>query len=160
MNVVSCTRHYTCTPAIELAKRLGKIAPGDLQRVLFAPGGTSAIGIAVKLELRQKAATPDVQLALAPFITPGYSQVQGVGIELKPLSYSALDGAGALAPDIRGLTHLLTIAWTSKDKVRPRWKLNPTLFSRHPDQIEKVKQAQDLLIELGPVLVEMGQLQP
>jgi hypothetical protein len=112
------------------------------------------------VELRQKAATPDVQLALAPFITPGYSQVQGMGIELKPLSYSALDGAGALAPDIRGLTHLLTIAWTSKDKVRPRWKLNPTLFTRHPDQIEKVKQAQDLLIELGPVLVEMGQLQP
>ena len=44
-----CTRRYTCAPAIELARRLGEIAPGDLNRVLFAPGGTSAIGMALKL---------------------------------------------------------------------------------------------------------------
>lgn len=44
-----CTRRYTCAPAIELAKRLGELAPGDLHRVLFAPGGTAAIGIALKL---------------------------------------------------------------------------------------------------------------
>ena len=44
-----CTRRYTCEPAIELARRLGEIAPGDLNRVLFAPGGTSAIGMALKL---------------------------------------------------------------------------------------------------------------
>ena len=44
-----CTRRYTCAAAIELARRLGEIAPGDLRRVLFAPGGTSAIGMALKL---------------------------------------------------------------------------------------------------------------
>lgn len=44
-----CTRRYTCEPAVELARRLGELAPGDLQRVLFAPGGTSAIGMALKL---------------------------------------------------------------------------------------------------------------
>jgi 4-aminobutyrate aminotransferase len=44
-----CTRRYTCAPAVELAKRLAEIAPGDLNRVLFAPGGTSAIGMALKL---------------------------------------------------------------------------------------------------------------
>ena len=44
-----CTRRYTCEPAIELARRLGELAPGDLNRVLFAPGGTSAIGMALKL---------------------------------------------------------------------------------------------------------------
>ncbi len=44
-----CVRRYTCTPAVELARRLAEIAPGDLQRVLFAPGGTSAIGMALKL---------------------------------------------------------------------------------------------------------------
>src|SRR5437773_1393548 len=44
-----CTRRYTCDPAVELAQRLGEIAPGDLKRVLFAPGGTSAIGMALKL---------------------------------------------------------------------------------------------------------------
>jgi 4-aminobutyrate aminotransferase len=44
-----CTRRYTCEPAVELARRLIEIAPGDLSRVLFAPGGTSAIGMALKL---------------------------------------------------------------------------------------------------------------
>ena len=44
-----CTRRYTNIPAIELAKKLVEIAPGDLNRVLFAPGGTSAIGMALKL---------------------------------------------------------------------------------------------------------------
>jgi 4-aminobutyrate aminotransferase len=44
-----CTRRYTCDPAIALAKKLTELAPGDLNRVLFAPGGTSAIGMALKL---------------------------------------------------------------------------------------------------------------
>lgn len=44
-----CSRRYTCEPAVALARRLAELAPGDLQRVLFAPGGTSAIGMALKL---------------------------------------------------------------------------------------------------------------
>lgn len=44
-----CTRRYTNLPAIRLAKRLAELAPGDLNKVLFAPGGTSAIGMALKL---------------------------------------------------------------------------------------------------------------
>jgi 4-aminobutyrate aminotransferase len=44
-----CTRRYTNAPAIELARKLTELAPGDLNRVLFAPGGTSAIGMALKL---------------------------------------------------------------------------------------------------------------
>ncbi len=42
-------RRYTNIPAIQLAKKLVELAPGDLNRVLFAPGGTSAIGMALKL---------------------------------------------------------------------------------------------------------------
>jgi len=42
-------RRYTNLPAIELAKKLASLFPGDLNRVLFAPGGTSAIGMALKL---------------------------------------------------------------------------------------------------------------
>jgi 4-aminobutyrate aminotransferase len=42
-------RRYTNVPAIELAKKLGNLLPGDLNRVLFAPGGTSAISMALKL---------------------------------------------------------------------------------------------------------------
>jgi 4-aminobutyrate aminotransferase len=44
-----CTRRYTNRVAVDLAKKLSEIAPGDLDRVLFCPGGTSAIGIALKL---------------------------------------------------------------------------------------------------------------
>lgn len=44
-----CTRRYTCAPAVALAQRLTALAPGNLNRVLLAPGGTSAIGMAVKL---------------------------------------------------------------------------------------------------------------
>ena len=44
-----CTRRYTNKPAIDLAKKLVELAPGDLNRVLFAPGGSLAIGMALKL---------------------------------------------------------------------------------------------------------------
>ena len=44
-----CTRRYTCEPAIALASKLAEVAPGGLKRVLFAPGGTTAIGMALKL---------------------------------------------------------------------------------------------------------------
>ncbi|MCL4841832.1 MAG: aspartate aminotransferase family protein [Bryobacteraceae bacterium] len=44
-----CTRRYTNRPAIDLAKRLAHLAPGSLNKVLFAPGGALAIGMALKL---------------------------------------------------------------------------------------------------------------
>lgn len=42
-------RRYTNEPAVRLAEKLVKIAPADLSRVLFAPGGASANSIAIKL---------------------------------------------------------------------------------------------------------------
>ena len=44
-----CTRRYTNRVAVDLAKKLVALAPGDLNRVLFCPGGAEAVGIAVKL---------------------------------------------------------------------------------------------------------------
>ena len=44
-----CPRRYTNQVAIDLARRLADLAPGDLDKMLFAPGGTSAIGMALKL---------------------------------------------------------------------------------------------------------------
>lgn len=43
-----CTRRYTNQVAVDLAKKLVEIAPGDLNRVTLCPGGTSAIGVAMK----------------------------------------------------------------------------------------------------------------
>ena len=42
-------RRFTNDAAVALARRLVQLAPGDLGKVLFAPGGTSAIGMALKL---------------------------------------------------------------------------------------------------------------
>jgi 4-aminobutyrate aminotransferase len=42
-------RRYTNLPAIELAERLSALTDHALTRVLFAPGGTSAIAMALKL---------------------------------------------------------------------------------------------------------------
>src|SRR5689334_875363 len=42
-------RRYTNSAAVYFAKRLTGLLPAPLSRVLFAPGGTSAIGIALKL---------------------------------------------------------------------------------------------------------------
>ncbi|MGZ8901359.1 MAG: aminotransferase class III-fold pyridoxal phosphate-dependent enzyme, partial [Limisphaerales bacterium] len=44
-----CPRRYTNLPAIELAQKLTELAPGNLNKVLLAPGGTSAVGIALKI---------------------------------------------------------------------------------------------------------------
>ncbi len=44
-----CTRRYTNQPAIALARKLAALAPGNLNKVLFAPGGALAMGMALKL---------------------------------------------------------------------------------------------------------------
>lgn len=44
-----CTRRYTNRVAVDLAKKLAQIAPGDLNKSLFCPGGAEAIGMALKL---------------------------------------------------------------------------------------------------------------
>lgn len=42
-------RRYTADIAVQLAQKLVDLAPGDLNKVLFTPGGTGAIGLALKL---------------------------------------------------------------------------------------------------------------
>ena len=42
-------RRFTNETAVALARRLVELAPGNLAKVLFSPGGTSAIGMALKL---------------------------------------------------------------------------------------------------------------
>ncbi|HHF3207076.1 TPA: aspartate aminotransferase family protein [Vibrio diabolicus] len=42
-------RRFTSETAIECAEKLTQICGGELNRVLFAPGGTSAVGMALKL---------------------------------------------------------------------------------------------------------------
>ena len=44
-----CPRRFTNGPAVDLAEKLASLAPGSLNKVLLSPGGTSAIGIAMKI---------------------------------------------------------------------------------------------------------------
>jgi 4-aminobutyrate aminotransferase len=44
-----CPRRYTNLRAVELARRLTELAPEGLSRVLLTPGGTAAVGMALKL---------------------------------------------------------------------------------------------------------------
>jgi 4-aminobutyrate aminotransferase len=43
------TRRYTNRPAVALARKLAELAPGDLNRVLFTPGGAEANSVALQL---------------------------------------------------------------------------------------------------------------
>ena len=120
----------------------------------------SADDEARNIQLRKKASDPLIQAKLAPFITPGYFQLSVPSYDKKPFSYKEMQSFGALNPDFDGLDHLVAIAITPHDRVRPRWKFNQQLYRKRPNEVEQVKEAQQLLIELGPVLVEMGLLQP
>lgn len=44
-----CTRRYTNPVAVDLAKKLAEIAPGNLKKVLLCLGGTTAIWMALNL---------------------------------------------------------------------------------------------------------------
>ena len=44
-----CTRRYTNRIAVDLAKKLAQIAPGNLNKSLFCPGGAEAVDMALKL---------------------------------------------------------------------------------------------------------------
>ena len=44
-----CTRRFTNQTAVDLARKLTELAPGDLNKLLLVPGGTEANGMALKL---------------------------------------------------------------------------------------------------------------
>ena len=115
-----------------------------------------------KIELRRKAQNPQLQGLLAPFTTPGYRQLQGLTSERQPISYTGLLNAGALTPGVRGLQRLVQIAMYNTERERPRWNLRggPLHFAAFPESMDTVKAAQEALIELGPVMVELGMLAP
>ena len=51
-------RRFTNEVSVELAERLGKLAPADLKRVLFTTGGSDAVEVALKIGDSHNASTP------------------------------------------------------------------------------------------------------
>lgn len=114
------------------------------------------------LELKRRASDPKVQGKLAAFLTPGLLQVGSYSAKPTPYSLSGLQSFGALSQDGRGLQKLAEVASTNHDKVRPRWTgfSSPAMWAGKPEKQSQLVEAQELLIELGPALVELGLLRP
>ena len=117
--------------------------------------------------LLKKIQTPEVKQTLAPLLTPGYHQpfrykAGALGLERtakkQPVSLSRLQEAGALEQTIKGLGELADITGSKDDDVRPRLKLPDYTQWWSTAQQEKIQKVQDLLLELGPTLVEEGLL--
>lgn len=131
-------------------------------------------GDIAKKELVAKCNDPEVKKLLAPFITPGYWQPVNMpngyaGVrtsEKKPASLKVLQQSGLLTPGDMGIAVVIRAA-CSKSSDRPTWGYSignwtpKTIIQKAtPEMIEKAHKAQDLLIELGPTLVELGMLSP
>lgn len=124
-----------------------------------------------KKQLSAKCDDPEVRSLLSPFLSDGYWQPAGSGIEGRKsttkggMSLKAMAGYGALAPTDDGIAKLWRIACSPRND-RPHWSgtsanesTQATLKRISSETMENVKKARDLLNELGPTLVERGLLQ-
>ncbi len=115
--------------------------------------------------------SPEVRQVLAPFMAAGYwqpSEQMDDRLEKRPMSLSLLQACEALSPTAVGLGKLYEIAATGADRERPRWLAYDTAinadhikgawFVDHPEALELAKQAQAMLVELGPHLVARNML--
>lgn len=145
----------------EVQERQAQQRLADTQSKLGVSGTDNE---ARKLVLKRKAEDPRIQAKLAPFTTPGYlTAKEKLSVDKLPISYTELKSIGALEPTIAGIQRMVLVAYVGKDKDRPRWRfqhMDAASWKRVPSEMEQVKEVQALLIELGPVLVEMGKLAP
>lgn len=115
-----------------------------------------------KEQLKAMARSQEVQRLLAPFLATGYHQPgQAVpAYEKGPVSLSKLQAMHALRPSTPGLRALLAAGTAVRDKERPRWSFPKTLQQLNSQELDQLKQAQQYLIDLGDIMVELGMLAP
>jgi 4-aminobutyrate aminotransferase len=94
-------RRYANTTSTALARKLGEIAPGRLDRVLFTTGGSDAIEVAVKL-----ARTATRRHKTLSF----WDAFHGAGIGASALSGEMLFRSGPAAPMVAGAEHVAPFA--------------------------------------------------
>jgi hypothetical protein len=109
-----------------------------------------------------------VQSTLAPFLQARDVQPQKAGsgsvkfqsnFDAKPMSLSALKGIGALEESTEGLKWLARVGGNRKLS-GPRWGVASQPNNWSDDDKKLLSEAQQLLRELGPVLVKDGKLSP
>ncbi len=94
-------RRYTNQVAIELAEKLGEISPGDLGKVLFTPGGSDAIEVALKL----------ARAATGRFKTISFwDAFHGAGFGASSVGGEQLFHSGAIGPLLTGAEHVAPFA--------------------------------------------------
>ncbi len=108
------------------------------------------------------AKSDEVRNLLAPFLDDGYWQpgkAKG-SFDKGPVSYAALRSTGALRPTVGGLHKLLKLGRYKRDRERTRWGYPQRLNKLSAGQRDQLKRAQEYLIDLGDVMVEIGMLAP
>ncbi|MBT6384487.1 MAG: aspartate aminotransferase family protein [Alphaproteobacteria bacterium] len=94
-------RRFTCDPAIELAEKLVAISPGDLNKVLFATGGSDAVEIALKV----------ARAATGRFKTISFwDAFHGAGFGASSVGGEQMFRSGPIGPLLPGSEHVAPFA--------------------------------------------------
>jgi hypothetical protein len=120
------------------------------------------------MDLREKAQTAEVRVALAAFLQPGYyvpfegarpNRIRRQHDKL-PMSLSTLSIAGALAPTFKGLKAFIAIGSDpNNDRPTLRREYQASDWYQSPDLYDEAKSLQKLMIELGPTFVDLDLMQ-
>ena len=90
-------RRFTCEPAVALARKLAEIAPGSLEKVLLATGGSDAIEIALKI----------ARAATGRFKTLSFwDSFHGAGFGAASVGGEQMFRAGPIGPLLPGTEHV------------------------------------------------------
>lgn len=112
-------------------------------------------------DLTAEATSLRVQSLLAPLFGASYYQpLLPAGTTTKgPVSLSRLRDIGAFDTNsIRGQAVLLQVFTSPQDKYRQRWTCSDRIGDLSMEQRDRLVEAQECLIRLGPTLVELGYL--
>ena len=94
-------RRFACEPATALARRLGELAPGDLSKVLFTTGGSSAVEVALKI----------ARVATGRHKTISFwDAFHGAGFGAASVGGEQMFRSGALGPLMAGTEHVAPFA--------------------------------------------------
>jgi (R)-1-hydroxy-2-aminoethylphosphonate ammonia-lyase len=129
-------RRYTNEYAVRLAEKLAALAPGDLNRSLFAPGGAEAIGMALKLARLATGRHKTISM---------WDSFHGASIEAISIGGEALFRSG-IGPLLPGTEHVQPC-----DARRCHFGCGGTCNARCADYVEYVLKKEE---DVAAVIVE------
>ncbi|MGH2845407.1 MAG: (R)-1-hydroxy-2-aminoethylphosphonate ammonia-lyase [Thermoleophilaceae bacterium] len=94
-------RRFTNWPSVALARKLAGIAPGDLSKALFAPGGSEAVEMALKLARAATGRHKTVSF---------WDSFHGAGFGAASVGGEAMFRSGAVGPLLAGTEHVAPFA--------------------------------------------------